>query len=148
KETVTVGKSALKEEPFTPQVLRRTRVLAGIDFTAAPPLLGHVLARPRPTAELVLTADRGEPLLAWWRYGLGMTVAFTSDAGATGAVEWPPWPGYDKFWAQVVRHALRRNESRGAAVQIEAKGRHVTVTLDAVNAVGRYLNGAEAELTV
>src|SRR5262249_30645234 len=62
--------------------------------------------------------------------------------------EWLTWPGYNKFWAQVVRHALRRNESRGVAVQIEPKGRQVTVTLDAVNAVGRYLNNVETELTV
>lgn len=41
---------------------------------------GYVITRPKPTSEVLLAADTGDPLLAWWRYGLGMTAAFTSDA--------------------------------------------------------------------
>src|SRR5262249_11574892 len=104
KETVTASKSAINEQPFLPQVARPTQTLAGIDFEAAPFLLGYVLTRPKPTSEVVLTSEKGDPLLSWWRYGLGMTAAFTSDAKARWAAEWLTWPGYSKFWAQVVRH--------------------------------------------
>ncbi|HUY87688.1 MAG TPA: FixH family protein [Pirellulales bacterium] len=148
KETVTASKSAIDEQPFLPQVVRPSQALADIDFEAAPFLLGYVMTRVKPTSELILASEKGDPLLAWWRYGLGMTVAFTSDAKSRWAAEWLSWPGYGKFWAQVVRHAMRKSETKGVLVEVKQQGRRATVTVDAVDPAGRYLNQAETELTV
>jgi Ca-activated chloride channel family protein len=148
KETVSASKSAINEQPFVPQVLRPTPVLSDIKFAEAPFLLGYVVTRPKPTSELVLITEKGDPLLAWWRYGLGMSVAFTSDAKSRWAAEWLTWPGYSKFWAQVVRHAMRRSDAKGTFVQTAQKDRKALVTLDAINPTGSYLNQAETELTV
>lgn len=148
KETVTASKSAIDEQPFLPQVVRPTQALADIDFEAAPFLLGYVMTRAKPTSELVLSSEKGDPLLAWWRYGLGMTVAFTSDAKSRWAAEWLTWPGYGKFWAQLVRHSMRKSETKGVLVDVKQQGRHATVTVDAVDAAGRYLNQAETDVTV
>jgi Mg-chelatase subunit ChlD len=148
KETVTASKSAINEQPFLPQVVRPTPVLQGVEFEGAPFLLGYVLTRPKPTCEFVLATEKGDPLLAWWRYGLGMTAAFTSDAKTRWAAEWLTWPGYGKFWAQVVRHTMRKGDARGIVVQVDHKARKATVTLDSVDAAGRFLNQAETELTV
>src|SRR5262249_11064016 len=111
-------------------------------------LLGYVTTRPKPTSEFILATEKGDPLLAWWRYGLGMTVAFTSDAKSRWAAEWLSWPGYSKFWAQVVRHAMRKSETKGAVVEVTQRGGKATVTLDAVDARGRFLNKADTELTL
>jgi hypothetical protein len=43
---------------------------------------------------------------------------------------------------------MRKSEAKGVVVQVEQKERKATVTLDAVNAAGRYLNQADTELTV
>ena len=118
KETVTASKSAIDEQPFMPQVVRTTQALADLDLETAPFLLGYVMTRPKPTSEVILATEKGDPLLVWWRYGLGMTVAFTSDAKARWAAEWLTWPGYSKFWAQVVRHAMRKSDAKGVAVEI------------------------------
>jgi hypothetical protein len=148
KETMTASKSAINEQPFVPQLVRPTKVLEGIDLETAPFLLGYVMTRPKPTSEFVLATEKGDPLLAWWRYGLGMSVAFTSDAKTRWAAEWLTWPGYSKFWAQVVRHAMRKSEAKGVAVQVEHRAGKATVTLDAVDTAGKFLNQAETELTV
>jgi Ca-activated chloride channel homolog len=148
KETVTASKSAINEQPFLPQTVRPTPVLQGIEFEGAPFLLGYVLTRPKPTCEFILATEKGDPLLAWWRYGLGMTAAFTSDAKSRWAAEWLTWPGYSKFWAQVVRHTMRKGDARGMVVRVDHKARKATVSLDAVDPVGRFLNQAETELTV
>lgn len=148
KETVAASKSAINEVPFTPQIVRPSRVLADIDFETAPSLLGYVVTRPKPTCELVLAAETRDPLLAWWRYGLGMTVAFTSDAKSRWAADWLTWPGYSKFWAQLVRHAMRKSEAKGIVVQVDHRNRKATITLDSVDATGKFLNNAETELTV
>jgi hypothetical protein len=48
----------------------------------------------------------------------------------------------------VVRNAMRKSEAKGVHVQVEQRERKATVTLDAVDPVGRYLNQADTELTV
>ena len=75
-------------------------------------------------------------------------MAFTSDAKSRWAAEWLSWPGFGKFWAQVVRHAMRKADAKGAIVQVDAKAGRATVTLDAVDPAGKYVNQAETELTV
>ena len=148
KETVSASKSAINEQPFTPQVVRSTQALMGLDVEASPLLLGYVVTRPKPTSEFILATEAGDPLLAWWRYGLGVSVAFTSDAKSKWAAEWIAWPNYGKFWAQVIRHAMRKSEAKGIVVQVDAKDRKATLTLDAIDAAGRFLNAAKTEVTV
>src|SRR6478672_4670372 len=148
KETVTASKSAIDEQPFVPQVVRTTQTFADIDLENAPFLLGYVMARPKPTCEVILSSEKGDPLLVWWRYGLGMTVAFTSDAKARWAAEWLTWPGYSKFWAQLVRHTMRKSEAKGVAVEVVQRGGRATLTLDAIDPAGRFINAAETEMTL
>lgn len=148
KETVAASKSAINEQPFLPQTVRPTKVLSDIDFETAPFLLGYVVTRPKPTCELILATESRDPLLAWWRYGLGMTVAFTSDAKTRWAAEWLTWPGYSKFWAQIVRHAMRKSEAKGIVVQVDQKNRRATISLDSIDPTGKFLNLAETELNV
>jgi hypothetical protein len=148
KETVTASKSAISEQPFVPQIVRATQAFAGLDLESAPFLLGYVATRPKATSEVVLATEKGDPLLAWWRYGLGMTAAFTSDAKSRWAAEWLPWPGYSKFWAQTVRHLMRKGDAKGQTVDIVERGGRATLTLDAADPAGRFVNEAETEMTL
>ncbi|TWU06373.1 VWA domain-containing protein [Stieleria varia] len=148
KETVEASKSAINELPFLPQVVRPTQVLEGIDLEFAPLLLGYVVTRPKPTCEFVLASESGDPLLAWWRYGLGMTVAFTSDAKARWAAEWLAWPDFGPFWAQVIRHAMRKNDARGIFVDIQTDDERTTVQMDVVDDDGNFIDERPTTVTV
>jgi hypothetical protein len=148
KETMTASRSAVKEQPFLPIVTRPTQAMQAVDLESAPFLLGYVVTRPKPTAEIILATESGDPLLAWWRYGLGMAVAFTSDAKNRWAAEWVSWPQFSRFWAQVIRHCMRKGEARGVRVTVDRKGDRATIKVDAITPNGRYLNDAVAELTV
>jgi uncharacterized protein YegL len=148
KETITASKSAIDEQPFIPIVFRKTHALAELEMESAPFLLGYVMTRPKPTAEVILATEKGDPLLAWWRYGLGMSAAFTSDAKSRWAAEWMTWPGYGKFWTQVIRQVMRKSDTRGVQLQTARNGDQAEIIVDAVNDVGQFLNNAEVELTV
>jgi Ca-activated chloride channel family protein len=148
RETVTASKSAIDEQPFLPQMIRTTRALAELDLESAPFLLGYVTTQPKPTSEVILATEKGDPLLAWWRYGLGMSAAFTSDAKSRWAAEWLTWPGYGKFWTQVVRQIMRKTQSNGLQTSIHQHGGQTEVVLNAVDDRGAFLNGAAAELTL
>jgi Mg-chelatase subunit ChlD len=148
KETVEASKSAINELPFVPLTVRPTQVLSGMGLDSAPFLLGYVMTRPKPTSEFILASEAGDPVLVWWRYGLGMTVAFTSDAKSQWAAEWLTWPNFGPFWAQVIRHAMRKSESKGVFVEVERRGEDARVVVDSVDSAGRYINEAQTTLTL
>jgi len=147
-ETASASKMGIVEQPFRPQMETSLEALSGVDLSGAPSLLGYVQTCPKPTSQLVMTSAQGEPLLIWWRYGLGVTVAFTSDIQSRWAAAWLRWPGFSRFWAQLVRHAIRKDQAKDFVLRVAHKNRRATVTLEAVDSEGRYLNGAEALLTV
>lgn len=146
RETVTASKSAIDEQPFLPQVVRATHALREIDFQSAPFLLGYVLTRPKPTCEVILATEKGDPLLAWWRYGLGMSAAFTSDAKTRWAAEWITWPEFGKFWTQIVRQLMRKSDARGISVELARHGGTTNLSVDAVDPNGQFLNDSAIEL--
>ena len=144
-----VAQSSLVEEPFVPVPAAPSPLAAGIDWKNCPPLLGYNSTKPKPSADIALATELGEPLLASWRYGLGQTAAFTSDATARWAGEWLTWDGYGKFWAQVVRGLLRKNEQ--AAFQVRQTeldgGRRLRLDIDALTPEGGFRDGLPIDIT-
>ncbi len=141
KETMSASKSSLVEEPFLPQVLRNHQMIQSIDWDATPFLFGYVVCSPKATAEVPLITERGDPLLATWRFGLGKTVAFMSDAKSRWAADWLGWPGYNRFWAQVVRDVMRVSQNHGSETQIAFQGSTGTIVIDSVDESGNFVNG-------
>ena len=137
------------EEPFVPVPAAPSPLAAGIDWKNCPPLLGYNSTKPKPTADVALATELGEPLLATWRYGLGQTAAFTSDATARWAGEWLTWDGYGKFWAQVVRGLLRRNDQ--ATFQVRrtelGDGSRLRLDIDALTPEGGFRDALPIDVT-
>ena len=148
KETVTASKSAIIDEPFIPQRIKPTQVLSGIDLELAPFLLGYIATQPRPTAEVFLVSDRGDPLLASWQYGLGKSVAFTSDAKARWASDWLDWGGYGKFWTQLVRDTMRKATLSNFQAEIKKEKGIAHLAIDALDDAGDFLNQLENDVSL
>ncbi len=151
KETTQVARSALIEERVVPKIAKFVELLDGVGIDGAPPLRGYVSTKAKPLAEVILVSPLGEPLLARWRQGLGQAVAFTSDAKNRWAVDWLRWPGYAKFWAQLVRSSMRHDGQRsghGYDLQTTVAPPILRVRVDAVSADDRFLSGLHTELEV
>ena len=148
QETITASKSAIEENPFMPIQIMATTVLRQVNLRTAPPLLGHVVTKPKPTAQFILATDTGDPLLMWWRFGLGQTVAFTSDAKNKWGAEWTAWEDFGKFWAQIVRHSMRQSPQQGSALEIESHAEGIRITLDSMDETDRYVNDATGTVSV
>ncbi len=148
RETMTASKSAIQETPFLPVPTRPADFLAGVNFETAPFLLGYVTTKLKPTTESWLVTERGEPLLATWRYGLGQAGAFTSDARNRWAVEWLKWEGYGKFWAQLARRLMRGRSLRHFPAEIVREGEGFRMVVQALDERGRFLSGVQGEVAV
>ncbi len=140
KETSTVARSSMVEEPFRPTVVKRAQILEGIPWGSAPFLLGYVSTKAKKDAEVLMVSDHGEPILARWRVGLGKSVAFTSDLKNRWAVEWIRWPGYSKFWAQLIRDTMRANDSDTLAMTTSVEQDEARIMVDAVGDDDRFIN--------
>ena len=99
------GSTAI-EKSIQVKVLKQAEVLDGVGMETAPALRGYVRFEPRPTSDVILEADRTDPLFVRWQYGLGRSAVFTSDAKNRWAMNWVTWPGFDRFWANVFRDLL------------------------------------------
>lgn len=120
KETMEASKSAIKEDLYRCVQTGDHPILAGYTGTDLPFTLGYVITETKPTAQLLLAAETGDPLLAIGRYGLGTGVAYTSDLTEKWGGEWLAWNGCGKFWAQALRGVVRKRTSDGLQIVTNA----------------------------
>ncbi|MGV3754552.1 MAG: VWA domain-containing protein [Verrucomicrobiota bacterium] len=148
KETAVILKSAINEEPFQPKMVASTEPVRGIGSGEFPTLLGHVVTEPKSRAELALVTGSGDPLLAHWNYGLGRTVAFTSDAKPRWAKNWMGWAKYRQFWSQVGNWSLRKLESTDFNAEMSVEKGDAVLTVEAMDEQGDFQNFLNLEATV
>ena len=147
-DTASASRVGIVEQPFFPTVVGTSSAMPAGEIRTAPALLGYVGTRPKLTSQLILSSLEGDPLLSWWRYGLGVSVAFTSDLQSRWAAPWLRWPGLGRFWGQLLCHAMRRDQAQDFALDVKRRGTQIELTLTAMDATGTFANGAKAMLHV
>ncbi len=151
KETLRASKSMLVEEPFIPSSTGKTdQMLEGVEMSDAQLLMGYVSTTPKEIAKVLLVSDYGDPILAKWNYGLGRSVAFTSDAKNRWGTDWIGWSQFGKFWGQVVRSVMATGTTR--AIQQTADIRlhkgEVKIAIDTRDREGRFLDELRPEVAI
>ncbi len=148
-ETQLASKASLVEQPFKPQLTGPSHEsIQDIDWKAVPPLGGYVATTLKQNAEMVLMSHQEDPILAAWRYGLGRSVAFTSDAKAKWGVLWLRWRDFNKFWAQVTRWTLRSGSRSETVATVERRDNFGEIVVDAVDAKGEFINFLDTQVGV
>jgi uncharacterized membrane protein len=149
KETMQASKSAIKEDLYGAVQTGDHPMLAGFNEDDLPFSLGYVMTEPKPTAQLLLAAETGDPLLAVGRYGLGTGMAFTSDLTERWGAEWLAWENCGKFWAQALRGVLRRQQTEGLAIDEHADNDSWNIQLKRADQDGEPINSIQwdAEIT-
>jgi uncharacterized membrane protein len=149
RETEMIARQAAVEEWFPVQVITHADFLKGIAVESAPLLHGYVATQMKePPAQLILASDRGEPILARMRLGLGHTLAWTSDVKNLWAVDWLRWSGFSKFWGQLVREHMRSKHRRELDMKTEVIGDRVHAVVDAFTVDERFDNEIESKLSI
>ena len=147
KETTIVARAAVTEETFTPKLVDQTPVLSGI--TTLPLLRGYVATSPKPSAVVGLVSPEQDPILAQWQYGLGRSVAFTSDATAGWSADWVTWKDFSQFWTQTFKWVVPAPQSQNLQVQVApGANSQATIQVDAFDASGKFVENATTTATV
>jgi hypothetical protein len=144
-----ISRQAAVEEWFPVVQTAPADFLKGIAIQSAPLLHGYVATQMKASpAQQILASDRGEPILARWRVGLGHTLAWTSDLKNNWAIDWLRWSGFSRFMGQLVREHMRKQDQRELDMVTRVEAGRVTATVDAFTPDERFDNGISARLTV
>ena len=93
------------QESFQPIINEGTYpMLAGID--RVPKLYGYIATSEKELTQVYIHSHEDHPILAEWNYGLGRSIAFTSDVKPGWGAAWIEWENFGKFWGQVVNWVL------------------------------------------
>ena len=122
QEAALAKRAALVEGQIQPQFVTSSPILRGIAPNQIPSLSGHIATTPKDTAEVVLASDENAPLLAQWHYGLGRSVAWTSDLGTRWTTSWLNWDQNTRFWDQLLRWAMGPPINRDFRVDVTRAG--------------------------
>ncbi len=156
KEARIISRPLIFEQgtPWSPVLRYPTEPVVGIP-NVLPPITGYVQTSLKES-ELVETPitspipQSGEinPILAHWNYGLGRSVAFTSDAGRRWASAWPNWDSYAAFWSQVVRWSMRPVDNRNLALTVRREEGTLKIVVDALDKDNQFLNFLQMQASV
>jgi hypothetical protein len=135
EETSLASRAYIVEESFFPALVNSSPIIANID--SIPQLQGYVATSPKDLAQVILKSKKDDPILTTWQYGLGRSVAFTSDATGRWARDWVNWENFPTFWAQAVRYTVGENLDSALEMTVSPDGH---IVLDAQSRGGGFLN--------
>ena len=135
KETQQVSGEQIVEEPFFPILTSSSPILRGFD-EGMPRLRGYNGTTAKAAAQTVLVTARDDPLLAQWQYGLGRSVAWTSDSTGRWARDWVGWDGFSRFFSQLVSWTFPGEETGGHRSRVRSTGGKTTLHVESVETDG------------
>jgi uncharacterized membrane protein len=135
KETQQVSGQQIVEETFFPIQTSSSPILRGLE-EGLPQLRGYNGTTIKPAAQSVLVTARDDPLLAQWQYGLGRSVAWTSDATGRWAKDWVGWSGFNQFFSQLVSWTFPGEETGGIEATFESSGEQTGLHVESVEPDG------------
>jgi Mg-chelatase subunit ChlD len=149
REAELISKEATVEDWFPVRRVGNAAFLRGIAIDSAPLLRGYVSTSMKPSpAELILASDRGEPILARTRVGLGWSLAWTSDIKNNWAVDWLRWPEFGRFWAGLVREHMRGEKKRELPMEVRVEDELIVATVQSLTDDERFDSSFESTLRV
>ena len=103
KEFKRISAPPFIEENFKPVLTEGTTFARGITQAEIPALDGLVITQKKDKAVMVMASNRGDPVLTYWRFGLGRSAAFTSDLLPNWSRKWASWNGLGKLIRQSIK---------------------------------------------
>lgn len=140
RETALITRTYIEDDPFHPQVVRGYEWAPYVDG-GVPRMNAYIATSPKGRAQQVLVSDKNDPILSRWQYGLGKTVAWTSDLTGQWAGEWPSWENWSPLWNDVVTWTFPQYDHDTYEVNKTIEGNEVTLEVTGAEQGAATLEG-------
>lgn len=121
KETFLASKSYINNQSFIPLVGTYDDLLNPLQ-DGIPVLDGYIGTSNKEMAEKILLSDKGDPILSAWQYGLGRTLAWTSDVNGQWTSSYLQTPEGAAFLTNIVQSSFPRIYEESLTVETNSTG--------------------------
>lgn len=128
QEVFLGGDSYIQNGTFALKV-QGSHELTGNLFTEGWPLLyGYISATPKTASNpVIMSAEKGDPILTTWQYGLGRTVAWNSDVTGEWSGAFAGQDDYVQMWKRIVDYAAGNVSMGEDSVDVVSVGERTEV---------------------
>lgn len=130
QEVYLSAKSYLINEEFTPVIVNSHEIIENIFDGGSPSLLGYIAATPKPLSTVILQSHREDPVLCAWQYGLGRTVAWTSDGTNEWTRNFSGWDKYAGMWQNLIDWTISNTDLGNDTLQIRQEASSALITYE------------------
>ena len=109
KETMMISGAYVQNRIFTPVVTDSSMT----GFPGFPELGGYLAVTEKPLATVSLCSDREDPVLAWWQYGAGRVLCWTSDVQGGWSAAFLSWDRAAEFFSGMISFILPERSGSG-----------------------------------
>ena len=127
QEVFLSTKSYLLNEKFTPILSANHKIMENVLDGGVRALYGYIATSAKPTATVVLKSHKGDPILATWQYGLGKTVAFTSDGEFNWTKDYADFNDYVVLWKNITDYCITESDLGEDSITLNQGGDYIEV---------------------
>jgi hypothetical protein len=146
-ETRIITQRVITEKTVQPFLRNPHEMLQGIEIVDLPLVYGQVVTYPKAGANVSIETSQG-PLLAAWQYGLGRSIAFTSDLSSRWGKDWVLWDHYGRFASQMVKWVQRKEAQNSMSATIDRQGEKGTFRVDITSDDRGFVNHLDLNVNV
>ncbi len=122
QEVFLSSNTYLINEEFTPIITSNDAMIRDVVTNGLPTLKGYVATTPKDRSIQLLQSHYGDPVLCYWQYGLGKTVAWTSDMTGEWSGNYSGWENTQLLWHNIIQYVTQDMGMEGAYVEVEQNG--------------------------
>ena len=147
RETSMMTRTYIEDNPFYPTIYNADK-WNHLFADGVAQMNAYIGTTAKPMATVVVESEKEDPILATWQYGLGTTIAFTSDSSGAWAGQWATWAKWREFWQTAIAELLPSYHDVAYSVKSEGNGQFTItdvsneaafLTIAAVNETGEEL---------
>ena len=112
----------LINEEFTPILTSNDQLIRDVAGDGLPNLLGYVATSLKDRSIQVLRSPYDQPILAYWQYGLGKTVAWTTDVTGEWSANYSGWENTPLLWHNILQYVTEDIGMEGSYVSVDQRG--------------------------
>lgn len=105
RETSMMTRTYIEDNPFY-MTLGGVSEWNALFADGIPKINAYIATTAKSTATIVAESPKEDPVIAEWMYGIGRTIAFTSDSSGKWSGNLAGWEGYPDFWNTAVARLL------------------------------------------
>uniref|UniRef100_UPI00036B29BC VWA domain-containing protein n=1 Tax=Paenisporosarcina sp. TG-14 TaxID=1231057 RepID=UPI00036B29BC len=148
RETVMISRTYIEDNPFYPTI-RGDDTWTSLFTDGVPQFNAYIATTAKQTATVIAESTKEDPVIAEWMYGLGRTIAYTSDSTGSWSGDFARFDQWGNFWNTAVSKLLpsysevpfdiRKSEDGSFSVS-DPSGESTFLDIVAVNEAGEEID--------